>query len=433
MTERDAFIIGVTRYCKKAGLDIDDTEQMTRLLFMPPFRARPIIKRAAVKRAWTFWGGGPSESIWSKIWGGTRDLGHGILGAAGYDPSVQYNKNVADERSIRQQTMSLQNAMRQHPMTSVEAANLRTKIRQTTDPEQNKALRDQYNQLVNEVEPELQQTIDAARQGVVGAQAMQEATPAQIEAGNVTVPQLATDESATGGPRADEPEVPTDPLSQLAQAGKGTAFEGLEGLTSQFAQTGRAATRYRNLARMIQRTHRVSDPRFVQGIDWSDPEATKFKQWLTHTRGGLPTRSGSSAAPQQAATIMSQRGNRQPQQPTSSPPPDVPGSAPQMAAGTMTAVPSRGSMSHLFGPAPGVTPGQPMSTATGGQPPAAQPPATQTPAEMAAFGSDASDQQFIEHPNIQEALRETERYKRMGGSGSVEVGLPSRAGTLNVG
>lgn len=64
MTQRDAFILGVTQFCKQAGLDADDTVAMTSLLLGDRNRGMAIIKRAQsdpkiaamIKEAWS-WGG----------------------------------------------------------------------------------------------------------------------------------------------------------------------------------------------------------------------------------------------------------------------------------------------------------------------------------------------------------------------------------------
>ena len=47
MTDRDAFVLGVTTYCKVAGLDSDDAAEFTGLLFADATRGRAIVKRAA--------------------------------------------------------------------------------------------------------------------------------------------------------------------------------------------------------------------------------------------------------------------------------------------------------------------------------------------------------------------------------------------------
>ena len=53
MTDKAAFVSGVRLFCKRAGMDADDADQMERLLLMPVGEARPIVKaaRLAVGRA----------------------------------------------------------------------------------------------------------------------------------------------------------------------------------------------------------------------------------------------------------------------------------------------------------------------------------------------------------------------------------------------
>lgn len=48
MTNKDAFVSGVQLFCKKAGFDGDDAQQIERLLLMHPDKAEPIIKAANV-------------------------------------------------------------------------------------------------------------------------------------------------------------------------------------------------------------------------------------------------------------------------------------------------------------------------------------------------------------------------------------------------
>ena len=48
MTDREAFVSGIRIFCKRAGLDAEDTVQLERVLFMPPERAEPIVKAASV-------------------------------------------------------------------------------------------------------------------------------------------------------------------------------------------------------------------------------------------------------------------------------------------------------------------------------------------------------------------------------------------------
>ena len=48
MTNKDAFIFGVRSFCKSAGFDADDSEQVERLLLMPAEEAKPIVKAAQV-------------------------------------------------------------------------------------------------------------------------------------------------------------------------------------------------------------------------------------------------------------------------------------------------------------------------------------------------------------------------------------------------
>ena len=46
MTCKKAFVSGVRLFCKRAGMDADDADQMERLLLMPADKARPIVKEA---------------------------------------------------------------------------------------------------------------------------------------------------------------------------------------------------------------------------------------------------------------------------------------------------------------------------------------------------------------------------------------------------
>jgi hypothetical protein len=438
MTEREAFIIGVTRFCKEAGLDAEDTEQMTRLLFMPPFRAQPIIKRAAEKRAWTFWGGEDGPGLMSHIWNPFQqwrdagEIGTQVFGRLGNETPAQILKNREDTERIQQQSRTLSKAMGKHPMTSPQAAALRNQVKAETDPEKRKALEQKYNDLVNNVDPGLQQTIDRARQGVVGAQALQQATPAQIAAGEVEIPKLTTDPATNKVPTKEE-----DIETAMSDTAKRLGLT--PELFQQQQQRAQNAQYFRAEAQRLQRTHRVSDPRYIEGIDWEQPYYQKFRAYLEGKRGQLgqgrrPHIVGSSAPTPPMGSA----------EPKTSAPDTSASTIPQEAATQMSSspmpdkVPSRASMSHLVGPVPGVTPGAPSNNAPGAEPAqttsGGQPPATkQTPAQMAEFGSGATDQQFLNDDRVQQMMRETEQYKRQGGTGSVQVGLPSRAGTLNIG
>lgn len=439
MTERDAFILGVSSFCKQAGMDADDTWEMTRLLLMEPFRAVPIIKRAAKKTAGLFGDG----NFWADI---------GALG--GLTQGNWFWAGDAPDRNKVHNLLTRQQAIQRQEMEAIKRQKEKgEKMVGITDPDQ-----------INKTRAIGQTASTEGWKGTALGRAGEDA------------PALASAPTNIGGkpdPAAvqEKDKKPQTQEEALAAAMKGTAAEAAgytPEMTTELAGIMSKRTAHRNVARMLQRQGRVSDPRYIKGINWQDPKYEGLRTYLERTRGQLPGTPARSAVPastpgtpagqtteqsavqQQAATALSRRGNRAPQT-TSSPPVDMPAGqsnvrAPaQEVAADMTAVPSRGSMSHLMGSVPGVTPGTPTNntaggapagTSTGGSPPATQTAAQQnqrqTPADMASYGSGASDNEFANHPNVQQMVRETQRYKQMGGTGSVQVGLPSRAGTLSV-
>jgi len=418
MTERDAFIVGVTRFCKEAGLDVDDTEQMTRLLFMPPFRAQPIIKRAAVKSAWSFFGS--DTDIEPSLWGQWSDW---VTGTTQHADRIAANRAAVRVGQLgREDNAAIRAQQQQHPDDPM-------KWTGKTDPA-----------FLQKLDDERQLASDVSHQQTAEGRA------------GVPAPQLAASEGAsvpagqgTSGINVNDVEkAMPETLKRLGM----TADE----WKAQANRTQEAQAMRRH-AQMLQRQYRRSDPRLIEGLDFSTPFGQRFQKYLEETRGQL----GGGRRPHVV-------GGGEPKPPTagtdtepltSAPDPQASTAAevaaPQTAAKQMSSspaadiAPTRAAMSHLMSePPPGVGPGSPANTAPGsaatggqttgtaqgGQPPAVRKP-EDSPAEMAAFGSGASDNAFVSHPNIQEALKATERYKRYGGTGSVQVGLPSRAGTLN--
>ena len=402
MTERDAFIIGVTRYCKKAGLDIDDTEQMTRLLFMPPFRAQPIIKRASTKRA--------------GLWDWLETAGNFWFG----DP--------AQER-LRAQTQNLQAATQE---AMAPAVSLARQIRQETDPAKQQQLREQHAKVYEQMDTS---EMDRGRQAVVGQQAVLDATPEQRRHGLVRTPTVNTAQQAAAakGVPTEEEDIAAAMPETMKRLGMTPEEWKAQQTRTQEAQA------MRQYVQQLQRQHRVSDPRYLpEGtVDWKTPFGQRMQEYLQQRRGTV----GQGRRPY----VVGSGGSRAPTGVSSNPQlgmtPPEPTTAPQAAASQMSsspppdAVPSRGSMSHLMSEPPpppsqaapqqaAAAAAAPAGTSAGGAPP--EPGISGQGAwGKTGYGTTATDMDFATDPRVQEMTRATQAYRRGGGTGSVEIPLAS--------
>jgi hypothetical protein len=80
-------------------------------------------------------------------------------------------------------------------------------------------------------------------------------------------------------------------------------MEGMGDIVQQFSQGAANDPKFRQLARTLQSTYNVSDPRFVPGnVNWDTPAMKEFRGWLEAKRGPVPG--------QRANTVSSGRGNR---------------------------------------------------------------------------------------------------------------------------
>ena len=100
MTDRDAFILGVSTYCKTAEMDADDTSEFVSLLMSDPALGAAIIKRAQSDPELQKTAGSPLllGALAATQWGGGKPSGGGKAGPpkAAQQPTTPFNQQQLD-------------------------------------------------------------------------------------------------------------------------------------------------------------------------------------------------------------------------------------------------------------------------------------------------------------------------------------------------